>query len=501
LQVVFGFFRLRLDAAATLTIVSASRFTARAEAVSGIPFPMILPIARHTFTELTRDGRFRLTAGLLIVLTVVASLAGWQQVRTLRAEAESAAGGERSRWLGQGDKNPHSAAHYGVYAFKEPRPLAVLAPGVQPYLGSAVYLEAHRQNEPLYRPAQDGTALARFGDLSAALVGRVLLPLLVILLGFAAFAGERESGTLRQLLALGVPPRSLLAGKALGLGAALALVLAPVAVLGIAAATLLAPSGQRIDELLRAFSFAGVHALYVGAFLSLTLAVSAFVGSSRTAVVLMLTFWLAGVVAWPRALSDLGRTLHPTPSSVAFRDALDAALGDPHARETLEAQRQAILKQYGVTSTADLPINWSGVALQFGEERANTLFDRFYGELWTTLRAQDRIFQIGALLSPAPALQLVSQALAGNDTAHHRAFLDQAEAQRRAMQVALNGALRDGKGSTAAFHWESIPPFRYQPPTIGPALAPVLPSLGLLVLWFLAATAAALLSIRRLSAA
>ena len=152
----------------------------------------MLPIARHTFTELSRDGRFRLTAALLVVLTVVAGLAGWQQVNALRAEAAAAATGERGRWLDQGNKNPHSAAHYGIYAFKEPRPLAVVDPGVQAYLGSAVYLEAHKQNEPLYRPAQDGTALQRFGDLSPALVGQALLPLLVILLGFAAFAGERE---------------------------------------------------------------------------------------------------------------------------------------------------------------------------------------------------------------------------------------------------------------------------------------------------------------------
>ena len=44
----------------------------------------MLPIARHTFTELSRDGRFHLTAALLVVLTVVAGLAGWQQVNALR---------------------------------------------------------------------------------------------------------------------------------------------------------------------------------------------------------------------------------------------------------------------------------------------------------------------------------------------------------------------------------------------------------------------------------
>ncbi|MBL9193979.1 MAG: DUF3526 domain-containing protein [Opitutaceae bacterium] len=460
---------------------------------------MIATIARHTFTEAVRDGRFRVAAGLVVILVTLSGLLGWQAVRALEREAAGASNAERSRWLGQGDKNPHSAAHYGVYAFKTPRPLAVLDPGVQPYLGSILYLEAHRQNEPLYRPAQDTTAAARLGDLSAALVGRTLLPLLVILLGFAALAGERESGTLRQLLSLGVTPRALLAGKALGLGGALALVLIPPALLGLAAATMLAPPGQRGDEWARAVLWIGVHALYATTFLFLTLAVSARVRSSRIAIVVLLTFWLVTVVAWPRLLSDLGRWWHPTPSQLAFRDALDAALGDPHGRETLEVQRQAILKHYGVTSTADLPVNWAGIALQFGEERANGLFDRHYGAVWSTLDAQDRLFQFGSLASPAPALQLLSQALTGNDTGHHRAFLRQAETHRRAMQVTLNGALRDSKSSPSPFRWETIPVFHYQPPVLREALAPLVPSLALLFAWSAAAAAAALWSVRHLT--
>ena len=322
----------------------------------------------------------------------------------------------------------------------------------------------------------------------------------MILLGFAAFAGERERGTLRQLLALGVRPVDLLFGKALGFTAALALVLAPLALLGIAAAAALAPAGQRTDELLRAVTWAAAYAVYLGAFLFLTLAVSALARSPRTALVVLLAFWLVGVVALPRALSDLGRTLHPTPSSIAFRTELEAALGDPHGRETLEAQRVAILKQYGVTKTQDLPVNWSGIALQFGEERANGLFDRFYQNLWSTLVAQDRIFQLGALLSPAPALQLVSQALAGNDTAQHFAFLTQAEHHRREMQRTLNGALRDSKGSTAAFAWGKIPPFVFNPPPLTTALAPLLPSLGFLLAWFAITALVAFASLRRLRA-
>ena len=93
--------------------------------------------------------------------------------------------------------------------------------GIDPYVGVAAWLEAHKQNEFKYRPAQDRTAVQRFGELTAAEVLQVLLPLFIVLMTFSAFSGEREQGTLRQLLSLGVRPRELLAGKALGVAAAL----------------------------------------------------------------------------------------------------------------------------------------------------------------------------------------------------------------------------------------------------------------------------------------
>ena len=66
--------------------------------------------------------------------------------------------------------------------------------------------------------------------MSAGFVLQLLIPLFVILLAFGAFAGERENGTLRQLLAAGARPSGLAAGKALGLTAALSLVLVPAAI-------------------------------------------------------------------------------------------------------------------------------------------------------------------------------------------------------------------------------------------------------------------------------
>ena len=91
-----------------------------------------------------------------------------ETARRRRPAARGGAGGHAQQWLGQTKKNPHSAAHYGVYAFKPKSPLAIVDTGIDPYMGVAVWLEAHKQNEFKYRPAQDRTAVGRFGEMTAA---------------------------------------------------------------------------------------------------------------------------------------------------------------------------------------------------------------------------------------------------------------------------------------------------------------------------------------------
>jgi ABC-2 type transport system permease protein len=189
---------------------------------------MTARIARHELVRLMRDGRLRICAVLLALLFLLALVTGFMRQRELTAAQSAAGTAERARWLGQPEKNPHSAAHYGVYVFKPRLAPGFLDPGIEPFSGIAVWLEAHKQNDLLFRPAEDATLAQRFGDLTVAVVLQLFAPLLVILLCFGAFAQEREQGTLRQLLSLGVPPRALVAGKLAGHLGALLLGVAPL---------------------------------------------------------------------------------------------------------------------------------------------------------------------------------------------------------------------------------------------------------------------------------
>ena len=189
-------------------------------------------IARKEFIEMLRDGRFRWSAAIILVLLAAALGMGWKGYREVRAQHELA---RRRRGTSGSGSRPRTRTRRRTTAStpsSRSSCSALLDRGVDAYTGVAVWLEAHKQNEFKFRPAQDATAVQRFGELTAATVMQLLLPLLIVLLTFSAFAGEREQGTLRQLLSLGVKPTDLIFGKALGVAAALGALLVPATAVG-----------------------------------------------------------------------------------------------------------------------------------------------------------------------------------------------------------------------------------------------------------------------------
>jgi ABC-2 type transport system permease protein len=79
---------------------------------------MFRTILRKEVTELCRDGRFRWAVALTAVLFTVALIDGWQRHRDPSHSHLEMQRAERKRWLSQGNKNPHSAAHEGIFVFR-----------------------------------------------------------------------------------------------------------------------------------------------------------------------------------------------------------------------------------------------------------------------------------------------------------------------------------------------------------------------------------------------
>ncbi len=464
-------------------------------------------VARKEWTDLQRDTRWRLLLAATLLLMLAALVLGLQQADQQAHERADAQAGDHAVWTAQGAKNPHAAAHFGQYAFKPLGPLALAEPGINAYAGNAVRLEAHRQNELQFRTARDGTLAARMGQLSLSFVLQTVLPLIALLLGHAALAGERDHGTLRQLLSLGVRPGQLLAGKLAAIGAVL-LTLLMLACAGLGAGLLVGGQGLVLADGTgaRLLGMLAGYGLYLGGFLLLAVAVSAAVRNTRLALVALLAFWLLNSFLVPRWVSDVVRHTDPLPTAQAFRFAMaedkKKQFGHDEKHPAYIALRDRVLRQYAVARLEDLPVSFRGLALRADDEAGYRIFDNHFGRLQAQLEAQDARRAVAGPVFPMLALQPLSMSMAGTDNAHHHHFVRAAEQHRRLIQNVTSQDLIDHAGSNAGYEsppdlWRRVPPLAYTQPPAAWAWQQQWRNLSALALWFGLCGVACVLAARR----
>lgn len=455
-------------------------------------------IARLLSVELAllwRERHVRWTLVALAVVMLAAFASGAIQQSLDGSRTQDLAAAERTRWLAQGEKDPHSAAHYSIHATRRPAPLAALDAGVGAYLGQTVWLEAHQQNDTLYRPLGDAAPLHRRGAANPATLLIALGPLAAFVLAYASLAASRDRGTLRLSLGAASSPLRIVIPKALAILVALLLALLLPAV---AIDTGLAFVQQRasVDLLLRLSAWTAVFAAYLAVMAAIGVAVAVRIGHARTALSVLVALWVVLALALPRGSSTQVETGHPLPSSQQVRQQLLDEAPSYWSAETGLARQAALLATYKVARVEDLPFNVRGAELDQAERHSHVVFDRVLGDMHDRAIAQDTAFARHGWLSPATAALSLSQVLAGSDFAHHRRFIDDAERYRRALVNRMNHEVRNhkvapGERVTAdARLWSQIPAFVPAQVSLGSAWGPARPALLALLAWLVAAVGA-----------
>lgn len=454
---------------------------------------VLFSLVQKELREITRDGRFWMVAAAIALLLVVALSFGFRQSAAIRAERAAAQATADDHFRGQDEKNPHVAAHYGTYVFKPGGALAFVDPGVDPFVGVSIKLQAHERTPPEGAQAQDTTSMARVGRLSVAMVLQLLVPLLIIGLGFSAWTAERERGTFRLLATTGVSALGLFAGKAVGLAAALGVLLVPAVLLG---ALVVASFGDGPTPAGRLAVMAVAYLTYFCVFLGLTLGASARAHSSRGALVTLLGAWVFMALVMPRAASSVAAMLAPTPPpkviATAIRESLAEGLPGGPAREArIDAITEGMLEEQGFKGAETLmdAAHLGGIELSAEAQFENEVIDFHYARWADAIERQEAASAWLGLLSPPVAMQALSAALAGTDYQHHRHFADAAEAHRRALIEMLNREFAEKGGSDGWSYaagrdtWERAPAFRYERPPLAAVLARVWVSVFVLGAW------------------
>ena len=459
-----------------------------------------LAIAVKDATETWRDGRFRWAAGLLLLLLVAAMAGGAQHQSHIARQHADAQLAERDAWLDKGDMNPHAAAHYGAFVFKPVQPLSAIDPGLDPFLGVFVFLEAHKQQLARHRPIEDASPTRRLGLLTPATAALLLLPLLVVSLTFASFAGERDQGTLRPLLALGISRWSLLAGKALGALLPLLLVIVPAAIIGAVFVFVNAPADPDAAVGARAFGLLTLYLAHAVIWTGLGLAVSARARSQASALVVLLALWFANAFVMPPVAMALAKWTVPSPSAIEFAVAIE---DEKDTWPTWDQRVDGVMERFldGEFESTLAPANVEVVALLESEAEETALYDRHFTRLFERYEHQARAYERAGVVAPTLAARVLSMALAGTDDLHDRAFSAAAAQYRTAMLRTLNSELAQS-GRLNSFDyvrgrdlWEKVPPFDYEVPTAWWAVSQRALSGVVLGAWLIAISGASVWSV------
>jgi ABC-2 type transport system permease protein len=459
-------------------------------------------IALKDLRELWRDGRIVWAAVTLALILLVAAGTGYVHTAAALRQHREAEAAERLASLDRGDMNPHAAAHYGAFVFKPIEPLAALDPGIDPFVGVSLFLEAHQQTAARHQPVADLTAARRLGEMSVATVLQQLVPLLIVTLTAGAFAGERERGNLRPLLATGVSRSAITLGKLGSCGLPVMATVVPTVVASLLA--VLALSTVDRDAVLRLALVAGLYAAYFGLWLAVGLVVSMRASSSAAALIVLLGIWFGACFVLPRAAIAWVSGSHPTATSAEFDIAVQ------QAREALPAwpDRVADVERRFLEGTlppdSDLPSNPEVIALVDTERDESGLYERLFVRQFDGFDRQAEAFGRAGWLVPTIGMQTLSMALAGTDYTEHRRFVDAARTYRTRFLDLLNQELVAYREVNTFDYtsgrelWERIPAFDFTPPDVWTVVESQRQRAAGLVIWLVLAGLTLVWSARRL---
>ena len=396
----------------------------------------------RVFTEERRywfRSRLAVTATVLLLVvvasSVVSTLSRIQLETQSRQSMQTAA---EEAFLAQPDRHPHRMVHYGHYVFRAPSPLATVDPGVDPLTGTVMFLEGHRQNSATFPAAYTAPQVAGMQYLTPAFTYQILVPLVLIVVGFATVARERELRTDVQLIAQGVSPFRLWAGKSLALVALGALLLVPLA------ASALLTIGQG-ESLLSVAAFIGGYLVYLAFWAFAVVGISARVKTAAMSLLWCTVAWMVFAIVVPRVASDVAGTLTPVTGKIeSDLDLIEAmrAVGDGHnaADPAFEGLRAEVMNQYGVDRVEDLPVNMRGIVAEAAEASLTDVLNEFADKRMKEETEQADVLRRGAFLSPMIAIRNLSMQASGSDLSNHHRFEREAEKARFDFVQGLNRA-------------------------------------------------------------
>ena len=476
---------------------------------------MIGIIAKRELLDQVSSPKFVflfIVSALLIVFSLYTGSASYVGARDELRSTETL-----SRREIENRQNYNELAQFGVKVGRPPSPLSSVAAGVSSALGRSARVRPGQQPDIAPPPVADQPVIAVLGELDFSVVTRVFLSLFVLLLTYNAIAGEKESGTLKAVLANPIPRTQLLLGKALGLFATFLGAAAIPAVLGL----LVMKVGFKIElsaaDWVRLVFVGVVCGLYLLAIFTTGLFVSTATNRSAVAFLVLLMILVGFTEIIPKASPMLARQFRPAPAYAELQSERDQLQS--------ENQRGMFRAMSGAFALMGTPTNTEEESAA-RQARIDSIVSRARDSLSRDLRdkqsrveeayrnKQDAMTSLAltiSRLSPAAAMSHAAEVMAGTDFDLHRRWRDELIGYRGTLEdwfkskgVEFGGGMRFAirmnttagpGGTTNSVHLggpsnedtrldlSTMPQYRPRPEALGAALGRAAPDLMILGLW------------------
>lgn len=209
----------------------------------------------------------------------------------------------------------YKLAFYKQSVWREPKPLSLCAEGFEKSLPNNFRFDVFSSDLPELKGRGNFT-LSHFSSIDWAFIVSVILSFLALVFTYDSVSGEKEDGTLRQMLASTIPRHEVLLGKYIGVMLAIGIPLfigMLVSLIIVVASNVAIISGL---DWLKIFCIVLVSFLYLSIFILLGMFVSSRTAYPANSMVILLLVWVVLVILIPsfgRIISEVsGKAPNPS---------------------------------------------------------------------------------------------------------------------------------------------------------------------------------------------
>ncbi len=455
---------------------------------------VFLTLVQQELLRLWRGRTFQVLLLVLGALAAVAISSSGVRHQEVNQEHQHLTDTARHLFEHQKETTAHMAGHYGHVVFRPPFFIQAIDPGIIPFTGTTIRIEAHTQHEPVFSTTSGQSSLVRFGSFTFILLLQTVVPLLILFTCYRNMLDDRLNRTLMLVISQGVSLRKLIMAKvtACSLIYILFLVLS-----AFAFGLVFFVHSEAIIDISRLSSLLGVYAVYYTLLVGITTYLSARVLNASGLLASLLAIWFICTIIIPKAAAGAGEQLYPLPTRFEIAEQVRSKKKDGingHDRNNLHTKHfiDSVLQVHGVTHPDDLPFKIGGLLMQADEDFNNLVYDQTLDSVNNLMLLQGHVGSLLSFVDPFLAVRNLSSAMAATDLYHDIHFAKHVEGYRRDLIKGLNeqdgmrhSEFKNENNRLMRNYWQQVPPHQYELPSIWWGMERTMIELIALMLWFL----------------